>query len=125
MAKSIAEALRMFQKVGFKDIVSMSLDNNSTTTHHINHRYKDEVIIPFVGVSSNVDFVMSNGDKRIICADGVEAKVVEWKDCHICTLEEDIKRIYGIDAWAFVKRWWQTEKRMDSMTFIKMKLEKL
>lgn len=119
------EALEMFQKVGFKDIVSMSLDNNSTTKHHINHRYKDEVIVPFVGLSDNCTFIMSKGEKQITCADGVEAKVVEWKDCHICTLEEDIKRLYGIDTWSFVRRWYQTEKRMDSMTFIKMKLEKL
>lgn len=125
MAKNIVEALEMFQRVGFKDIVSMSLDNNSTTTHHINHRFKDEVIVPFVGLSDNCAFIMSKGEKHIICADGVQAKVVEWKDCHICTLEDDIKRIYGIDVWSFVKRWYQTEKQMDSMTFIKMKLEKL
>ncbi len=125
MAKNIVEALEMFQRAGFKDITSMSIDNNQPTFHAINHRFKEEVVVPFVGITSNIDFVMSKGDKTIGCADGIQAKVVEWKDCHICTLEDDIKRIYGIDAWAFVKRWYQTEKRMDSMTFIKMKLEKL
>ena len=125
MAKSIPEALAMFQRHGFKDVISMSLDNNQTTHHAINHRFKEEVIIPFVGISSNIDFIMSKGEKIIRCADGVEAKVIEWKDCHVCELEKDIQDLYHIDAWAFLKRWWTTEKRMDSMTFIKMKLEKL
>lgn len=125
MAKSIVEALEMFQRVGFKDIVSMSLDNNGTTYHSINHRFKEEVCVPFVGLTDNISFFMSKGDKIVNCADGIQAKVVEWKDIHICELEDDVKRIYGIDIWSFVKRWWQTEKRMDSMTFIKMKLEKL
>jgi hypothetical protein len=91
MAKSIAEALTMFQRSGFKDIISMSLDNNQTTHHAINHRFKEEVIIPFVGISSNIDFIMSKGEKIIRCADGVEAKVTEWKDCHVCELEKDIQ----------------------------------
>ena len=68
---------------------------------------------------------MSKGDKIVYCADGTQAKVIDWSDCHICTLEDDIKRIYGIDTWSFIKRWYSSEKRMDSMTFIKMKLEKL
>lgn len=125
MAKSIPEALAMFQRHGFKDVTSMSLDNNQTTHHAINHRYRDEVIIPFVGIENNVDFIMSKGNKMIKCADGVDAKVVEWKDVHICELEKDIQDIYHIDAWSFLKRWYNTEKRMDSMTFIKMKLEKI
>lgn len=125
MARSIVEALEMFQRVGFKDITSMSLDNNGTTTHSINHRFKDEVIVPFVGITNNVDFIMSKGDKIVVCADGVQAKVVEWKDKHVCTIEDEIKRLYGIDAWSFVKRWYSSCKQMDSMTFIYMKLEKV
>ena len=125
MAKSIPEALAMFQRHGFKDVVSMSLDNNQPTYHAINHRFRENVILPFVGIEKNVDFIMSKGDKIIRCADGVEAKVLEWQDLHICELEKDIQDLYHIDAWSFLKRWWATEKRMDSMTFIKMKLEKL
>ena len=125
MAKSIPEALAMFQRHGFKDVISMSLDNNQTTYHAINHRFREEIIVPFIGLTQNIDFCMSKGDKIIRCADGVEAKVLEWKDVHICELEKDIQELYHIDAWAFLKRWWTTEKRMDSMTFIKMKLEKL
>ena len=125
MAKSIVEALEMFQRVGFKELVSMSLDNNGTTTHSINHRFKEEVVVPFVGITDNVNFIMSKGDKIVYCADGTHAKVIDWSDCHICTLEDDIQRIYGIDTWPFIKRWYSSEKRMDSMTFIKMKLKKL
>lgn len=125
MAMTIVEALEAFHRIGFKDITSMSLDRNNETYHSINHRFKEEVCVPFVGLTNNIDFIMSKGDKFVTCADGVQAKVIEWKDCHICTLEEDIKRLYGIDVWSFLKRWYNTEKRMDSMTFIKMKLEKV
>ena len=125
MAKSIVDALEMFQKVGFKDVTGMSLDNNGLTYHEINHRYKDEVVVPLIGITDNVAWVMSKGQKIIICADGIKANVIEWEATHICVLEEDIKRIYGIDAWSFIKRWYASEKRMDSMTFIKMKLEKI
>jgi hypothetical protein len=125
MAKSIIEALEMFQKVGFKDVTGMSLDNNEITYHEINHRYKDEVIVPLIGVTDNVSWIMSKGQKIITCADGTQAKVNEWETKHICILEDDIKRIYGIDTWSFIKRWYASEKRMDSMTFIKMKLEKI
>lgn len=125
MAKSMIEALQMFQKIGFKEVISMSLDNNSKTTHSINHRFKECVIVPFVGLTNNIDFVMSKGEKEIVCADGVAAKVLEWKEVHICELEKDIQEIYGISPWQFVCRWYNSEKRMDSMHFIKMKLEKL
>lgn len=125
MAKSIPEALSMLQKIGFKDVISMSLDNNQTTHHAINHRFKEVVVVPLVGLTQNVDFVMSKGEKIVRCADGIDAKVIEWKDVHICELEKDIQDLYHMDAWSFLKRWWATEKRMDSMTFIKIKLEKL
>ena len=58
MAKSIPEALSMFQRHGFKDVISMSLDNNQTTYHAINHRFKDVVIVPFGGLTQNIDFCM-------------------------------------------------------------------
>lgn len=125
MNTTIVSVLEMFQRIGLDNISSMSLDNNKETIHAINHRYRDVVIVPFVGVESNIDFVMSKGKKTIICADGIRANVVDWKEYHVCELEKDIQELYKIDAWSFIKRWWNTEKRMDSMTFIKMKLEKI
>lgn len=125
MAKSIIEALGMLQKIGVNDIVNMKIDNNMDTVHAINHRFREELIVPFVGITNNVNFIMSKGEKTIICADGVQAKLIEYKEVHICELEQTIQDLYKINAWDFVKRWYRTEKRMDSMTFIKMKLEKL
>ena len=125
MSMSIIDALQKFQKIGFNDVLTMSLDNNNETSHSINHRFRNEVIVPFVGITQNIDFVMSKGNKIVHCADGVIAKVTEWNDIHICELEQDIQELYHIDAWSFLKRWYNSEKRMDSMHFIKMKLEKL
>lgn len=125
MAKSIIEALRMFQKIGFNDVMTMSLDNNEKTIHSINHRFKEEICVPFVGLTNNISFIMSKGEKEVHCADGIVARVLEWEEKHICELEDDIQRLYGIGCWQFMCRWYKSEKRMDSMHFIKMKLEKL
>lgn len=122
---TLIKALEILQRIGFNDITSMSLDNNEKTVHSINHRYRDEVIVPYVGITNNVSYVLSKGEKEVRCADGVVAKVVNWEEKHICELEKDIQELYNIDAWSFVKRWWGSEKRMDSMHFIKMKLEKI
>lgn len=125
MAKSIIEALSMLQRIDVNCIMDMSLDNNENSEHAINHRFREELIVPFVGITNNVNFIMSKGEKTIVCADGIKAKLLDWKDLHICELENDIQDMYGISAWDFVKRWFKTEKRMNSMTFIKMKLQRL
>lgn len=125
MAKSIIEALSMLQRIDVNCIMDMSLDNNENSEHAINHRFRDELIVPFVGITNNVNFIMSKGEKTIVCADGIKARLLDWKDLHICELENDIQDMYGISAWDFVKRWFKTEKRMNSMTFIKMKLQRL
>lgn len=125
MAKSIIEALSMLQRIDVNCIMDMSLDNNENSEHAINHRFREELIVPFVGITNNVNFIMSKGEKTIMCADGIKARLLDWKDLHICELENDIQDMYGISAWDFVKRWFKTEKRMNSMTFIKMKLQRL
>lgn len=124
MAKNIAEAIRLLQKIGFNEITNMKLDNTSTTYHVIKHKFREEVCIPLVAITNNIDFFVSKGEKEVICSDGIKAKVVNYKECHICTLEEDIRRMYNMDIFSFLKKWYNYDKCMDSMTFIKMKLKK-
>ena len=124
MAETIGEALVLLQRLG-GDVVGMSLDNNNPTEHYVNHKFRNTIIIPFVCLHRNIDFVMSKGEKYILTADGIRAKVVSWEEKHICELEDEIQRLYNIDCWNYIKRWHKATKgKMDSMHFLIIKLKK-
>lgn len=123
MAKTIGEALRLLQKLG-GEIVGMGSDSNNPTEHYVNHKFKERMILPFVGISNNINFIMSNGEHYVTTSDNIRCKVVNWSEKHICDLEEDIQKLYGIGAWQFVKRWYSYHPQMDSMHFLVIDLKK-
>lgn len=124
MAKTFMEAILLFNKVANFEITDLSMENNEPTIHYINHKFREEVIIPFIQVSSNISFCIGRGEKTIITSDKVECRCVDWKEIHLCELEDDIQRLYGIDPWSFLKRWYGANKSMQSMFFLKIKLQK-
>ena len=126
MAKNIGEALRILNKIGTMSVDGMNLDSTNKVTSYVNHRFREEIIIPYVALDNNISFLLSKGEKEIITADGLTCKVIECQEKHICELEDKIKQLYnGIDCWSFIKRWYVTKKSMDSLHFIYLKLEKL
>lgn len=102
----------------------MSLDNNNPTEHNVLHKFKETMIVPYYAVTNNCSLIMSKGDHYITTADKICCKVVNWNEKHICELEEEIQKLYGIDAWSFVKRWYKSAPQMDSMHFIVLDLKK-
>lgn len=125
MAKTIGEALVLMQRLG-GDIVGMSLDNNNPTEHNILHKFRDsEIVIPWAALTNNIAMVMSKGDHYVTTADGIHCKIVSWEEKHICELEEEIQRLYNMDCWSYIKRWFKaTSGCMDSMHFLIIKLKK-
>ena len=124
MAETIGEALVLLQRLG-GDIISMSLDNNNPTEHHVLHKFKETMIVPYYAVTNNVSLVMSKGDHYVTTADGIHCKVVSWEEKHICELEDEIQRLYNMDCWSYIKRWYKATKGcMDSMHFLILKLKK-
>lgn len=124
MTKTIGEALVLMKRLG-GDIVGMSLDNNNPTEHHVLHKYRDVIVIPFVALQNNIDFVMSKGDHYVTTADGIHCKVVSWEEKHVCELEDKIQELYQMDCWSYIKRWFKATKgNMDSMHFLIIKLKK-
>lgn len=99
----------------------------SIIKYHIAHRFKEEVIIPFVALTNNIDFCTTkNEEKTCLMADNVMCKVVSWEEKHICKLVGDVKRIYGIqNMWDFIVRWYGLDNHMDSMYFLHIKLKKI
>lgn len=124
MAETIGEALVLLQRLG-GDITGMSLDNNNPTEHNVLHKFKETMIVPYYAVSNNVSLVMSKGDHYVTTADGIHCKVMSWEEKHICELEEEIQRLYNMDCWSYIKRWFKATKGcMDSMHFLILKLKK-
>lgn len=124
MAETIGEALVLLQRLG-GDVVTMSLDNNNPTEHNVLHKFKETMILPYYSVTNNVSLVMSKGDHYVTTADGIHCKVVSWEEKHICELEDEIQRLYHIDAWNYLCKWYKATKGcMDSMHFLILKLKK-
>lgn len=122
--KSIGEALSLISRLGYFDVISISMDNNSKSVHHINHRYREHIIVPYLAISDNIKFATNKGERYISFSDGVIAKVIEATEQHICQLEEKVQKLYGIDVWTFIKKWYSAYKQMDSMHFIEIKVRK-
>lgn len=93
--------------------------------HKIKHSFREEVIIPYVAITDNIDFLLSDEPKKILTDDGVLCNVVERKERHICTLADEIRRIYGIEPWNFLCKWYGAFNSMDSQTFVCLKLQKI
>lgn len=89
---------------------------------YVNHRYKSEMIVPFVSITDNISFFMSHGNRYLITSDHKRCKVSECNIIHICELEGKVQELYGVDCWAFIKRWHKSHGNMDSMHFAHIKL---
>lgn len=124
MSQTIGQVINQLQRIGEFDIANIRMESNETTYHQINHKFRETIILPYVAIENNISYLTNKGERYIIFADGVKGKVIESSEKHICELEEDIKKLYGIDTWSFVKRWYQSDKAMDSMHFVVIKVIK-
>ena len=110
------------------NITSMpDVDNTKEKTYHrILHSFKPEVIVPIAAITNNVDFIINGRDcQRLIkTSDDVECLVESFNVVHMCQLDDDIKRLYGMEPWLYIKRWFKVAPQMYSMEFIKIKLKK-
>lgn len=124
MAQTLGEAIRLLNRLGVFDITDMSMDNNSENTYNIAHRFQEEVIVPLLAIQNNCSFVMTQGERYLLFADKITAKVVSWEDKNIVEFEEDIKRLYSLDAWSFLKKWYGVYPQMTSLDFLHIKVGK-
>ena len=93
--------------------------------YFINHRFKEHLIMPYVGIKErNIDFLLDKKERHVVTSDRIRCKVINCKEKHICELEDEIRKIYNLDAWAFIKRWHKACPYMDSMHFIVLDLKK-
>lgn len=107
------------------EIISTNIAMEKDTTHLLKHKYQEEVIVPLVAVSENIDFLFNRGRRMVITADGVSCLVEKAEEIHLMKMEEDVQNLYKMSAWAFAQRWYSYYPDMDSMTFLKIKLKKI
>lgn len=90
--------------------------------YHINHRFREEVIVPLAAITNNINFLFSNDERIVLLGDGTKGKVTSCEEVHICALEQDINNLYKMGAWDFIKRWYKIYPNMDTMYFVKLKI---
>lgn len=93
-------------------------------TYQLKHRYREEVVVPYVAIRNNCQFFSDNSDKFVITADGIRCLVSDCEYKHIFELEEKIKTDYKMDTMSFLKRWYDMDKNMQSMEMVVLKLKK-
>lgn len=96
------------------------------TYHRILHSFKQEIIVPIAAITNNVDFVINDKScvRMVKTSDNVECVVERFEEVHMCLLEQDIKRLYGMEPWPYIMRWYKVAPNMTTMDFFKIKLKK-
>ena len=99
------------------------IKESKDTEHSILHRFREEIIVPATAVSNNIDFIAYNGKKVCTFADGKKGEVTEWGEKSIFALEQDIKRLYNMEAYQFLAKWASADKYMTSFYLFHIKLK--
>ena len=88
----------------------------------INCKYRDEIIVPLVCVSPNMElFSIPDKDKvGILCLmkDGVLAEVTECETKTVFEFEEIIREIYHVEPYDFLKKWYDASGGMVSNLYL-------
>ena len=120
LTEAITELYRYFKT----NIIDMNMNNTTPIEVRIDHRFKEEMIVPYCAIDNNVAFLLCKGERFLDTKDGLRCKVLSAEERHICDLEQDIYRLYGKDAWSFIKIWHKYSKNSSSLIFIHLKVQK-
>ncbi len=125
MAKTMSEAIALLSKVyGGISIHNNKMKSEDIVTSNINHKFREELLVPYIAITNNIEFMLGKGEKQVITSDGILCKVEFLKEDHICNLEGMVKAIYNLDCWSFIKKWFAFQQ-CDSMYFVYMKLKRI
>ena len=120
LTTAVTELYRYFKT----KIIDMNMNNTTPIEVRIDHRFKEEMIVPYCAIDNNVAFLLCKGERFLDTKDGLRCKVLSAEERHICDLEQDIYRLYGKDAWSFIKIWHKYSKNSSSLIFIHLKVQK-
>lgn len=92
--------------------------------YDIFHSYKPRIVVPYAGIRHNISF-FADKDRQVRLSDGNVYDVRKAVEVHLCDIENEILRIYGCDAWTWVKKWYSSKPFMESLTVWMIDLEDL
>lgn len=92
--------------------------------YFIRHNFKDEILVPYVAIYPNIG-ITKDKDAYATFKCGTKAKISSVDEIHLCECEHEIRAIYGLDAWAYIKRWYNFDKSMQSLFLLKIKVNKI
>lgn len=95
--------------------------------HQVKHRWREEIILPIRCIVDNINFLTHKDDigRYIISTDNIKAQVEQSELIHICELEDEIKRLYGMSAFDFMKKWYDNGEEFDAAHFVYIKSKKV
>ena len=120
LTTAVTELYRYFKT----NIIDMNMNNTTPIEVRIDHRFKEEMIVPYCAIDNNVAFLLCKGERFLDTKDGLRCKVLSAEERHICDLEQDVYRLYGKDAWSFIKIWHKYNKNSSSLLFLHLKLQR-
>lgn len=108
-------------KINYTDIN----EEKEKTYHRILHSFKPEIIVPIAAITNNVDFALGGKERvrMVKTSDNIECIVESFEEKHMCDLAGDITRLYGMEPWSYIQRWYKVAPHMHSMDFFKIKLK--
>lgn len=103
-----------------------SNENKEPIFYKVNHRYRDEIIVPIVAIHKFVDFITTPlRHQNIITTDNIKCSVSKIYTENLCALEEKVLSLYRISAWDFLKKWHSVyPENLYSLEFVVIKLDK-
>lgn len=97
----------------------------SSKIYCINHRFREEMILPICAIAGNIRFLLTQNTRYVETTDKVKCEVLEFSTANICALEEKVLSLYRIPAWDFLKTWYKTyPNNLYSVEFVVLKLKK-
>ena len=91
--------------------------------YYLNHRYRDFLIVPYIGISNNIEFLQDN-DRIDITNDKVEAEVVSCTINHFFSVLDLIEEHYKMPPFDWLKTWYNLNKNLQSLDVLLITLKK-
>lgn len=81
----------------------------------IKHRFKEQIVIPYVGIYPNIFRLDEIVGKTAMTSDHKECTIVKAEEVHICEAEGIIYKLYNMTIGEYLLKWYKIDKAMQSM----------
>ena len=83
--------------------------------YFIKHRFKEQIVIPYVGIYPNIFRLDEIVGKNAMTSDHKECTIAKVEEVHICEVEGIIYKLYNMTIGEYLLKWYKIDKAMQSM----------